>query len=87
VNNAPGTYGDLGRDALRQPGRWNIDAALERTFKIYEGQALEFRAEAFNVLNHGNFYTAVTTLNSSNFGHITTAGPPRICEFALKYIF
>ena len=87
VNNAPGTYGDLGRDALRQPGRWNIDAALERTFKIYEGQALEFRAEAFNVLNHGNFYTAVTTLNSSNFGHVTTAGPPRICEFALKYIF
>jgi hypothetical protein len=87
VNNAAGTYGNLGRNALLQPGQWDIDASVARKFNIHETQMLEFRAEAFNFLNHVNLGGASTTLSSGAFGTITSAGSPRICEFALKYIF
>ncbi len=99
--NAPGTYGNLGRDVLRGPGSIQFDASLSRIFGIHEAIKLEARAEAFNIINHTNFVAAATgtgipglstsgiqlNLNSSNFGQITTAGDPRILQFALKLYF
>ena len=87
VNNAAGTYGTLGRNALLQPGQWDIDAAVSRKFNVREKQVIEVRAEAFNLLNHVNLGAATTTLSSGAFGTITSAAAPRICEIALKYIF
>ena len=87
VNNAPGVFGNVGRNSVLQPGTWNIDAALVRRVKVREGQSVEIRAEAFNVLNHANFGAATTSISSGNFGKILTSGAPRICEFALKYVF
>jgi hypothetical protein len=87
VNNAPGVFGNSGRNSLLQPGTWNIDAALSRRVKVREAQSIEIRAEAFNVLNHPNFGTATTSISSGNFGKILTSGNPRILEFALKYVF
>jgi hypothetical protein len=46
------TLGDSGRNFMRNPGHWNIDMALFKTFKITESKAFEFRAEAFNIFNH-----------------------------------
>jgi hypothetical protein len=87
VNNAPGVLGNVGRSSVLQPGAWNIDAALVRRVKVREGQSVEIRAEAFNVLNHANFGGATTSISSGNFGKILTSSSPRICEFALKYVF
>ena len=56
VNNAPGVFGNAGRNSVLQPGAWNIDAALVRRVKVREGQSVEIRAEAFNVLNHVVFF-------------------------------
>ena len=47
--------GDLGRNVMRGFGAWQIDFALHRTFKLAERLNMEFRAEAFNILNHPNF--------------------------------
>jgi hypothetical protein len=99
--NAPGTYGNLGRDTLRGPGLIQFDASLSRIFDLHEAIRLEVRAEAFNVINHTNFVAPATgtgipgistsgiqlNLNSSSFGQITTAGDPRILQFALKLYF
>jgi hypothetical protein len=100
--NAPGTYGNLGRDVLRGPASLNFDAALSRIFDIHESIRLEFRAEGFNVINHTNFLQPSATYgvipgvsssgislgtNSSTFGQITEAGDPRILQFALKLYF
>lgn len=99
--NAPGTYGNLGRDALRGPGSLQFDASLVRSFNFTERFKLEARAEAFNVINYTNFIAAATgtgipgistsgislSRSSANFGQITSAGDPRILQLALKLTF
>jgi hypothetical protein len=47
----PGTYGNLGRNALRGPGISQLDLTLSKKFTIKENANIEFRAECFNVLN------------------------------------
>jgi len=44
------------RNKFRGPGAWNIDAAIGKTFRLTERFHLDFRAEAFNALNHANYY-------------------------------
>jgi hypothetical protein len=46
------TFGDSGRNFLRNPSRTNFDMALFKHFAIKESKAFEFRAEAFNIFNH-----------------------------------
>jgi hypothetical protein len=95
-----GSYGDVGRNALRGPGTFNFDLALSRQFKVTERFILEARAEAFNIINHTNFVGAIspggtvaafTTMNtnasSSTFGQPQAAFDPRILQFALKLYF
>lgn len=45
------TYGDSGRNFLYGPGRVNFDFSLFKEFRVKEGLALQFRAEAFNLFN------------------------------------
>jgi hypothetical protein len=83
---AMGALGTFGNATLRGPGEWTIDAGLSRSFETSETTLLEFRAEASNILNHTNLGNPNVTLGA-NFGRITTAGPPRIMQFAVKYVF
>lgn len=46
------TFGDSGRDNLRNPGRVNFDMGLFKHFAVKENMAFEFRGEAFNIFNH-----------------------------------
>jgi hypothetical protein len=64
------------------PGFENFDLSLTKAFRIKEHSSLEFRAEAFNALNHFNPANPNTTLNlmyssgvntNSAFGVISTA--------------
>jgi hypothetical protein len=90
-----GTFGNLGRDVIRYPGVINVDASLTRTFALKERVRLEARAEAFNIINHTNFTAysnfgyggLANSISSGTFGQITSAGDPRILQFALKMHF
>ena len=82
-----GQYGNLGRNTIRGPGAWNVDAAVVRKFSITETQKLELRVEAFNLFNHLRPGNPNTSMVSTLFGQITTADDPRIMQFALKYVF
>ncbi len=82
-----GTYGNSGRDVLDLPTWFQFDVSLARTFNIRENQTLEFRAEAYNVLNSFRTGAINTDWSSSRFGKIRTALDPRILQFALKYYF
>jgi hypothetical protein len=83
---ANGQYGNAA-NSIRGPGIFQLDTGITRKFQISEGQSVEFRAEAFNVLNHVNPNNPSILLNSLTFGKITSALDPRIMQLALKYVF
>jgi hypothetical protein len=84
---AAGTYGNSARDNVRGPAVWTFDTSLSRTFQLLERFKMNFRFEAFNLLNHARWGNPVTTLSSSTFGQITTAMDPRILQVAMKFQF
>jgi len=89
IDNAPGTFGTLGRNTMRGPGLATFDASIFKAFQMpwLEGHKLEFRAEGFNVLNRVNLNNPTSTRSSAVFGQITTAGDPRILQLGLRYSF
>jgi len=82
-----GTFGNSGMGNVKGPGLWQFDLSLTRTFPVREMQKVEFRAEAFNVLNNVIMMNPTFDLNSNLFGKVTAARDPRIMQFALKYFF
>jgi hypothetical protein len=87
VPNAIGTFGNSGKNILRGPRSFNTDMGLLKDFPIFERVSTQFRAEFFNVFNNVNFSQPQNYLGSSSTGQITSAGNPRILQFALKLMF
>jgi len=73
------TFGDSGRNSLRNPSRTNFDMALFKRFALTESKAFEFRAEAFNVFNHTEWLPiygdAGSGANNNSEGNNGYAGP------------
>ena len=88
VQNAPGTYGNSGRNIIRGPRFFNTDVGLLKNNRITERYNLQFRAEFFNIFNNVNFNLPNSNLSSgAQFGRITSALDPRILQFSLKLLF
>lgn len=90
TNPALRTFGSLGRNAFRDPNRFNFDLSVSKTtFFFGERLRAEFRAEAFNLLN--NFQPTpsanTTAINNRLFGQITTTFDPRLVQLALRVSF
>ena len=85
------TFGNSGRNILRGDHQWNVDASLFKRFSVTDGSRLEFRAEAFNLLNAVYFNAPITQntrIDTAAGGRVTsTSIPARQIQFALKYIF
>ena len=87
VQNAIGTYGNIGKDSMRGPGLFTTDFALLKNGQAGERVSYEFRAEFYNAFNNVNFGSPDAGLQDSNFGQISSAGDPRILQMALKLKF
>jgi len=87
VINPVNTYGNAGRNILRQDGSRSLDVSLFKNNRIGEHLNAQFRAEAFNIMNNTNFGRPGATLGGANFGVVTTAGHAREIQFALKLLF
>jgi hypothetical protein len=89
------TFGNAGRNILRNPSRTNFDMGLFKRFPISEGRYFELRAEGFNVFNHtelGNLngvatLTCATGADCAGFLIPNSAHNARIMQLALKFIF
>ena len=83
-----GTLGNMGVYNVLGPKFFEFDLAVVREFRVRENQNLQFRAEAFNILNNVRFMNPGVTLTvASTFGDITSAYDPRIIQLAMKFVF
>jgi hypothetical protein len=82
-------FGNAGRNIARLPFLSELDFGLHKNFNLWsESRYLQFRAEAFNVLNKTNFAPPSTlSVNSSGFGVFTGTYPARQLQLALKLYF
>lgn len=93
-------FGTVGRNSMRGPGVFNMDASLFRNFKVTENWNLQFRAEVFNVTNTPAFNNPGANassptrnadgsiINNNGFAEITSAqATERQFRFALKLSF
>ena len=85
---ALGTFGTAGRNILRGPGSATVNFGVFKSFRILEGHDLQFRSEFFNLFNRVNLGNPGTSVSAAGtFGKITSAGDPRVIQFALRYHF
>ena len=85
-----GTYGNSGRNILRQPGQINVDFSVIKNTKIFERFEHQFRVEAFNALNHPQFGAPGRNLGASDQGVISNLlfnTPMRQIQLVMKLNF
>lgn len=70
--------GTAPRNFLHGFGENQENVAIQRSFPIYERTQLQFRAEAFNIINHPTFGSIKTTCSSSS-----TPAPGQACNNVL----
>jgi hypothetical protein len=94
--------GTEGRNDIRGFGLTQVDLSVGRKFPIGERVNVEFRADAFNVLNHPNFTNPLGFVQFGCFGCLSTkmlnqglgglnplfqAGGPRSLQLSLRLSF
>src|SRR5262249_45582069 len=96
-----GSFGNLGRGAIKGPAIKNVDFSVAKNWRLTERFGLQFRTEMFNAFNHVNFSGINTGLAfqnnihdanfgkdlSGNFGRLTSDLGPRVIQFGLKFSF
>jgi hypothetical protein len=81
-------FGNAARNAYRGPLSWTLDVQASKRIPMPWPQGiLEFRIEAFNVLNRTNFRAPVGNRSMNNFGTITQTYDPRILQIGVKASF
>ena len=91
-------FGTTGRDILRGPGFFNINASLVRDFNLTERLKLQFRTEAYGLTNTPQFANPSATVSAATFTNgvvssyngydiISSATGNRQIRFALRLAF
>jgi hypothetical protein len=88
---APGTIGNLPRNAFRGPGYFNVDLSLIKSFQVgwftNDNATLQFRVEAFNALNTTNLENPVANMSDPLFGRSISALAGRILQLSGRIQF
>ena len=75
------------RNAVRGPGYWNIDFGLSKRVR-FGTRAVQFRIEAYNLLNHANMFAKTDTADLSSATEITgTRSGNRRIQLGAKFEF
>jgi hypothetical protein len=81
------SFGDASRNTVIGPGLQEFDLSLQKDIRLTESSKLQFRAEAYNLLNHPNYNIPNRTAFTANFGRISSAQDSRQLQLALKLVF
>jgi len=78
-------FGTAGRNIGRGFPYYGTNVSLQKEFPLpFERVRLQFRAEAFNLLNHTNFSAPSGSRSATTFGQVTATKPPRQLQFGVK---
>jgi hypothetical protein len=86
-NPPAGTLGTLQRRMFNGPWIFSLDVSLLKAIKIREKQLLELRMDAFNILNHPNFWPGDQNINSTTFGIVGGDFGSRVMQFGAHFRF
>jgi hypothetical protein len=85
---AAAVFGNQGVNILRADGVINLNASIQRNFRMWSEQSkLQFRAEFFNFANHPNFGIPGRTFGGPGFGLVSSAGQARSVQLGLRLAF
>ncbi len=80
-------FGNAERNSVRGPNFWQLDLAASKRIPVGGPAQLEFRFEAFNVLNHTNFRAPNGNRSAGGFGTITQTYDPRQLQLGFKLLW
>ena len=80
-------FGSSGRNILRNPGTFNTDLMVNRTFIVKERVNLDFRAEFYNLPNTSHFGSVNADVTSGNFMQVLSSSGERQVRFGLRLGF
>ena len=80
-----GSFGNAGRNILSGPAYQSMNVSLVKNARLSERANLQFRVEAFNLLNHANLDLPDIFFGSPTFGSIQSAQSPRRIQFGAKF--
>ena len=76
------------RDSVREPGFQNWNLSMIKSFPVTEKTGFEFRAEAYNFINHPNLSNPNLSPTSGTFGEITGKnGNNRTLQLGARFSF
>jgi hypothetical protein len=80
--------GTAGRGIIEGPPTYRMDFTMAKNFRFSENMRLQIRGEIFNVFNHTNFRSFVSTnVTSTSFGVIGAVRDPRTIQLGAKFYF
>lgn len=94
-----GEYGDAPRHLIQRPGINNWDLSLFKNFPVGDGRSLQYRLEAYNVLNHTQFqeinrnaiFDPNGTQTNASFGTVfgvtSPTRPARVLQMSMRFSF
>ncbi len=80
-------FGNAPRNVARGYPFHQLDLGLFKTFQLQGDVRLQFRVEAFNVLNRTNFGAPDGNISSPGFGTIRSTFDPRQIQLGVKLLF
>jgi hypothetical protein len=84
---ASGHWGSAGRNSVRGPAQFDLNAGLMRTVVRGDRLQLEWRLDATNVLNHVTYANVNAIVGSTQFGLPTLANPMRKLSATVRIRF
>jgi outer membrane receptor protein involved in Fe transport len=87
VSRLPVRPGNVGRNAIRGPGFFDLGANLAKSLELTESMRLQVRVEMFNALNQTYFSGIQGNINQANFGRFTSTRGARVIQLGARLSF
>jgi hypothetical protein len=82
-----GQWGNAGRNSLRGPAQFTMNASMQRAFKLSDRVNLALTINANNPLNHPDFRTYNAVITNTQFGLVSSPQSMRTLSTQLRLTF